>query len=222
MPCRGLQLTWQPAPCRHAAIPTANQSGTLSTSGQYGQQPNQGQQGQWSGGGGGTNNAVGQNGLYRGNGNGNGGNPISRMTFNGRGGSYPTQGTSNPLFPIKKFNNRNYCHTHGGNIHNSHTSATCAQRNLVSIIYMLPPDPTLWVVTTRGYLKPYSHVPLDNVPQLCNQSPSNPPTTPPPLQCHLATMDCRSLLLPAAGAFAHMQLPTNAPTTFPFPNQEHP
>jgi hypothetical protein len=49
------------------------------------------------------------------------------MTFNGGGGSYPTKGTSNPPSLIKKFNNWNYCHTHGGNIHNNHTSATCVQ-----------------------------------------------------------------------------------------------
>jgi hypothetical protein len=49
------------------------------------------------------------------------------MTFNSGGGSYPTQGTSNPPSPIKKFNNWNFCHTHGGNIHNNHTSAICVQ-----------------------------------------------------------------------------------------------
>jgi hypothetical protein len=49
------------------------------------------------------------------------------MTFNDCGGSYPTLGTSNSLSPIKKFNNWNFCHTHGGNIHNNHTSTTCAQ-----------------------------------------------------------------------------------------------
>jgi hypothetical protein len=50
------------------------------------------------------------------------------MTFNGGGGSYPTQGTSQTHpSPLKHFNNWNYCHTHGGDIHNNHTSATCAQ-----------------------------------------------------------------------------------------------
>ncbi len=50
------------------------------------------------------------------------------MTFNGDGGNYPTQGTSQaPASPLKRFKNWNYCHTHGGNIHNTHTSATCAQ-----------------------------------------------------------------------------------------------
>jgi hypothetical protein len=98
------------------------------------------------------------------------------------------------------------------------TSITTTQappvRNPVSITNMQPPGPTLWVVTTRGYIKPYSQVPLANVPQLLNQ-PHHPPTTPPPLQCHSATMDRGSLLLPAAGALACMQLPTNVPTTFP-------
>jgi hypothetical protein len=49
------------------------------------------------------------------------------MTFNSGGGSCLTQGTSNPPSPIKKFNNWNYCRTHGGNVHNIHTSATCAE-----------------------------------------------------------------------------------------------
>jgi hypothetical protein len=88
----------------------------------------QGQQGQPSGGGGGTNNGGGRNGLYRGNNNGSGYNQGSGMTFNGGGGNYPTQGTSEtPPSPLKHFNNWNYSHTHGGNIHNNHTSATFAQ-----------------------------------------------------------------------------------------------
>jgi hypothetical protein len=66
-------------------------------------------------------------GLYRGNGNGSGHNQGSSMTFNGGDGSYPSQGTSNPPSPIKKFNNWNFCYTHGGNVHNNHTSTTCAQ-----------------------------------------------------------------------------------------------
>jgi hypothetical protein len=80
-----------------------------------------------SGGGGGTNSSGRQDKLYRGNGNGSGDIPGSGMTFNGGGGSYPTQGTSNPPSPIKKINNWIYCHTHGGDIHNNHTSTTCAQ-----------------------------------------------------------------------------------------------
>jgi hypothetical protein len=101
--------------------------GRQARRGQCGQKQHQGHQGQQSRSGGGTNNGGGQSGLYRGNGNGNGGNPSSGMTFNSGGGSYQKQGTSNSPSPIKKFNNWNYCHTHGGDIHNSHTSATCAQ-----------------------------------------------------------------------------------------------
>ncbi len=105
------------------------------------------------------------------------------------------------------------------------TSITTTQAppacNLVSITNMPPPGPTLRVVTSRGSIKPYSQVPLANAPRLLNQ-PRHPPATPPPSQCHLATKDCGSLLLLAAGALARMQLPTNAPTTFPLPNQEHP
>jgi hypothetical protein len=53
------------------------------------------------------------------------------MTFNGGGGNYPTQGTSQaPPSPLKRFKNWNYCHTHGGNIHSSHTSATCGQHSV--------------------------------------------------------------------------------------------
>ncbi len=123
-----LQCTWQPAPCRHASILTANQPGTLSTRGPTWPttKPRQ-EQCQPSGGGGGTNNVSGRNRLCKGNGNGSGYNQGSGMTFNCGGGSHPTQGTSNPPSPIKKFNNWNYCHTHGGNIHNNHTSAICAQ-----------------------------------------------------------------------------------------------
>jgi hypothetical protein len=105
------------------------------------------------------------------------------------------------------------------------TSITTTQApsvcNPVLITNIPPPGPTLWVVTTRGYIKPYSQVPLANAPRLLNQ-PRHPPTTPRPLQCHLATMDRSSLLLPAAGALARMQLPPNAPRTFPLPNQEYP
>jgi hypothetical protein len=104
--------------------PQQTNQGCQAQGGQRVQQQNQVQLGQPSGGGGGTNNGGGQNGLYRGNGNGSG---CSGMTFNGGSGSYPTQGTSNPPSPIKKFNNWNYCHTHGSYIHINHTSATCAQ-----------------------------------------------------------------------------------------------
>jgi hypothetical protein len=107
--------------------PQQTNQGHQAQGGQRGQQQNQGQQGQPSGGGGATNNGGGQNVLYRGNGNGRGYNQGSGMPFNGSSGNHPTQGTSNPPSPIKKFNNWNYCHTHGGNIHNNHMSATCAQ-----------------------------------------------------------------------------------------------
>jgi hypothetical protein len=105
--------------------PQQTNQGRQSQGSQRGQQLNQGQQRQPSGSGGGTNNGGRRSELYRGNGNDGGANPGS--TFNGGGGNYPTQGTSNPPSPIKKFNNWNYCHTHGGDIHNNHTSATCAQ-----------------------------------------------------------------------------------------------
>ena len=138
------------------------------------------------------------------------------MTFNGGGGNYPTQGTSNPPSPIKKFNNWTYCHTHGGDIHNNHTNTTCVQ-----------PGVNHQHTTTRsntmgGNNKGLHKIILpDATPRLLNQ-PRHPPTTPTPLQCHLATMERGSLLLPAAGALSHMQLPTNASIAFPLPNREHP
>jgi hypothetical protein len=105
--------------------PQQSNQGRQAQGGQRVQQQNQCQQGQPRGGGGGANNGGGQNRLYRGNNTGHGNNP--GITFNSGGGSYPTQGTSNPPSPFKKFINWNYCHTHGCNIHNNHTSATCAQ-----------------------------------------------------------------------------------------------
>jgi hypothetical protein len=78
------------------------------------------------------------------------------------------------------------------------TTQTPPVCNPVSITNIPPPGPTLWVVTTRGYIKLYSQVPLANAPRLLNQ-PRHPPTTLPPLQCHLATMDHGSQhVLPAA------------------------
>ncbi len=141
------------------------------------------------------------------------------MIFNGGGGSYPTQGTSNPLSQSRNSTIGTIA------IPMVATSITTTQaspaRSLVSITNMLPPGPTLWVVTSRGYTKPYSQVPLVNVPWLLNQ-PRHPLTTPAPSRCHLAFIDRGFLLLLAAGALARMQLPTNVPTTFSLPNQEHP
>jgi hypothetical protein len=112
---------------------------------------NQGQHGQPSSGGGGTNNGGGQNGLYRGNGNGSGGNPGGGMTFNGGCGSYPTQVTSNLLCPSKNSTIGTIA------IPMVATSIIATQappvRNPVSITNMLPPGPTLWVVTTRVHQK---------------------------------------------------------------------
>jgi hypothetical protein len=173
--------------------PQQTNQGRQARGGQCGQQQNQGQQGQPSGNGGGTNNGGGRNGLYRGNGTGGGTNPGS--TFNGGGGSYPTQGTSNPLSPIKKFNNWNYCHTHGGDIYYNHTSATCAQPG-VNHQHVATRSNTMGG-NNKGLHKTIYQVPLANVPWLCNQ-PSNPPNTPPPLQCLSALMDHGSLLLSAA------------------------
>jgi hypothetical protein len=63
---------------------------------------------------GGTQNAHGGGGGgYNGNGNTN-------------GGGYGI-GTGDPPSQIKRFKNWNYCSTHGGDVDNYHTSATCAR-----------------------------------------------------------------------------------------------
>ena len=41
-----------------------------------------------------------------------------------RGGHAPQQST-NPPTPFKRYENWNYCHTHGGDIHDTHTSQNC-------------------------------------------------------------------------------------------------
>jgi hypothetical protein len=93
-----------------------------------GKKQNLTQQGQPIGSGHGTTNGSGGNSLCRGNGGGGGYNQGSGMNFNGGGGNCPTPGTSHlPPPPLKQFENWNYCHIHGGNIHDTHTSATCAQ-----------------------------------------------------------------------------------------------
>jgi hypothetical protein len=60
-------------------------------------------------------------------------------SFNGSGGGYPQQptlhqgqqsggrGFVHPT-PYKRYENWNYCHTHGGDIEDGHTSATCNRR----------------------------------------------------------------------------------------------
>jgi hypothetical protein len=92
-------------------------------------------------GGGGNNNGsgVGNQNANGGGGGYNGGN----QNGNGGGGGYNGGGVTNrvgygtgnvgnqnpsgqPPMPIKHFNNWNYCSTHGGDVDNNHTSATCA------------------------------------------------------------------------------------------------
>jgi hypothetical protein len=132
---------------------------------QYPQQTNQGHQAR-----------SGQHGQQQNNGNGSGYYQGSGMTFDSSGGSYPTQGISNPPSPIKKFNNWNYCHTHGGDVHNNHTSATCAQPG-VNNQNAATRSNTMGGNNKGSYIKPYSQLPLANSPRLLNQ-PRHPPTTP--------------------------------------------
>ncbi len=63
--------------------------------------------------------------------------------FNGNGGGYLQQSTLHqgqqsggrgPVHPptlYKRWENRNYCHTHGGDVEDAHTSATCNRRGPV-------------------------------------------------------------------------------------------
>jgi hypothetical protein len=109
------------------------------------------------------------------------------MTFIGGGGNYSTPKTPQTLHPQSR---NSTIETIA--IPMAATSIITTQvppvHKPVSITNMLSPGPTLWVVTTRGYIKPYSQVPLANAPQLLNQ-PHHPPTTPPPLRCHSATKE---------------------------------
>ncbi len=51
--------------------------------------------------------------------------------------------------------------------------------SLVKITNAPPPGPILWVDTTRGYINPYSRVPLANAIWL-HALPFHPPTAPLP------------------------------------------
>ena len=68
---------------------------------------------------GGNQNAQNGGGGYNGGGGTNGGGG-----YNGGGG---TNGGGDPPTPIKRFENWNYCSTHGGDVDNYHTSATCSR-----------------------------------------------------------------------------------------------
>jgi hypothetical protein len=69
-------------------------------------------------GGGGYSSGGGGGGGFNGSGSYNGGG------F-GDGGSGPTPNGA-AANPVKRFKNWHYCHTHGGNVVDNHTSATCA------------------------------------------------------------------------------------------------
>jgi hypothetical protein len=110
---------------------------------QFNQPPGQGRRtrGQRGGGrGGGTPPNGGGGRSYGGRGYGGPPNqggasfPNSGSAYNDGGGTYTSGGAgygappglAQPPLPIKRFENWNYCHTHGGNVDNNHTSATCA------------------------------------------------------------------------------------------------
>jgi hypothetical protein len=70
----------------------------------------------------GRRNGSGHNGGS-GSGNSSGGFPHQPTWFGGNGAG--VQQPSFPPTPYKRWENWNYYHTHGGNIDNAHTSATC-------------------------------------------------------------------------------------------------
>jgi hypothetical protein len=84
-------------------------------------------------GGGGYNGGGGGGGRYNGGSNNPpqyGGTyfPQGGGAYNGGGGNYNNPpGVPQPPSPVKRFENWNYCHTHGGNVDNNHTSASFAR-----------------------------------------------------------------------------------------------
>jgi hypothetical protein len=61
-----------------------------------------------------------------GGGNGGGGFPQQPTWFGGNGAG--AQQPPRPPTPYKRWENWNYCHTHGSDVDNAHTSATCGNR----------------------------------------------------------------------------------------------
>jgi hypothetical protein len=63
-----------------------------------------------------------------GGGRGGGGYFVPQQPTNhGFVGGAPGGGTARPPTPYKQYENWHYCHTHGGDVDNTHTSATCAR-----------------------------------------------------------------------------------------------
>jgi len=85
------------------------------------------------GGGGGYNGGGGGGGEYNGGGNnppqyGGTSFPQGGGAYNGGSGNYNNPpGAPQPPSPVKRFENWNYCHTHGGDVDDNHTSASCAR-----------------------------------------------------------------------------------------------
>ncbi len=82
--------------------------------------------------GGGGNHNGGNQTMNGGGGRYNGGNQTTNgggSGYNGGGGNGGGYGIGNgdPPSPIKCFENWNYCSTHGGDVDNYHTSATCSR-----------------------------------------------------------------------------------------------
>jgi hypothetical protein len=74
----------------------------------------------------GRHNGSGHDGGY-GGGNGGGGFPQQPTWFGGNGAG--AQQPSFPPTPYKHWENWNYCHTHGGNMDDAHTSTACGNRS---------------------------------------------------------------------------------------------
>jgi hypothetical protein len=71
-------------------------------------------------------NGRGHNNGGAGGGNGGGSFPQQQAWFGGNGAS--TQHPMRPPTPYKHWENWNYCHTHGGDVDDTHTSALCGNR----------------------------------------------------------------------------------------------
>jgi hypothetical protein len=52
---------------------------------------------------------------------------LQQPTNHGFGGGAPGGRTAHPPMPYKQYENWHYCHTHGGDVDDTHTSATCAR-----------------------------------------------------------------------------------------------
>ncbi len=144
--------------------------------------------------------------------------PNGGGAYNGGGGTYNSggagygvpPGSTQPPSPVKRFKNWNYCHTHGGNVDDNHTIATCAR----------PGEQHQRAATRTNTMNGNMRGMHKTV---CSPAPSaaaprwrtRPPLLsimPPPSPCPSAMVDCVSQLPPAAGVLDHMRWHISVPT----------